>query len=75
MTQTQLRTATAWARESRVADWVRGQNEARGFPVRTEKVIDRFNSLAAEARDGEEAALPQIPVSYTHLTLPTNREV
>ena len=35
--------------------------------------VDFLDRFAAAARDGFQAV--EYPVSYTHLTLPTNREV
>ena len=39
-----------------------------GIPLMRVKLLHRFRSLIFRAKD-------LIPVSYTHLTLPTNREV
>ena len=39
-------------------------------PIAAERVLEIDNDLRPEGRSG-----PMVPVSYTHLTLPTNREV
>ena len=35
----------------------------------------KTDELASKAEGATEKAVPLVPVSYTHLTLPTNREV
>ena len=53
-----------------------------GTPISTTKFlrsmdmnIDQFSQMIGNPLTGDQIRSFQVPVSYTHLTLPTNREV